>query len=102
MEKFRCNQSLENYELGRSEIFYSVWSNAKFLQICSDEETNSSTVHIGLPGVSKYSENFHFGVNYSINQYIFFWHKPNCYLIQVNKAFIHFIIYLFLPLNFNI
>ncbi len=25
MEKIRCNQSLENFELGRSEIFYSVY-----------------------------------------------------------------------------
>ncbi len=39
------------------------WCNAKFLQICSDEETNSSILNDMR--VSTFSASFHFWVNYS-------------------------------------
>ncbi len=42
----------------------SMWCNAKFLQICSDEETNC--ILNGLRYIlSTFSTNFHFRVNYS-------------------------------------
>ncbi len=42
------------------------WLNTEFLQICSNEETNMLDIylHLGWPGISAFSANFHFGVNY--------------------------------------
>ncbi len=47
------------------ESMVSKWCNAKFLQICSDEESNY--ILDGLR-VSKCSANVHFWVNYSFNR----------------------------------
>ncbi len=48
------------------DLLVKKWCNHKFLQICSDEETNLSTD--GLR-VNTFSANFHFWVNYSFESF---------------------------------
>ncbi len=47
----------------------SKWCNTKFLQICSDEETNSSTSWMAWEWV--FSSNFNFWTNYSFQRALF-------------------------------
>ncbi len=57
------------------------WCNAEFLQICSNEETNSS---ISWMRLSKFSENVYFWVNYSfVVTFTFVWR--NAFSIRIHK-----------------
>ncbi len=68
IDVFICG--LDSYSDGtipfREDPFVSKWCKAKFLQICSDEETY---LHLGLPEGEYIFSNYYFffGVNYYFN-----------------------------------
>ncbi len=52
------------------DLLVCTWCNAKFMQICSDEETNSSTVILDGLRVSKLLSNSNFRVNYFFKSFL--------------------------------
>ncbi len=57
--------SLWRHPFTTEDPLVSKWCNATFLQICSDEETNST--HLGWPEGEYFSANANFCVDYSFN-----------------------------------